>query len=183
MAKWTNNIDLANSIEYNTNNKWVKENNLVTVREYEDFYSKVMSINTGTHFEKTHNDLYIIPTGDEFGVNNTLIFTDGNSVNPSIEKIVHIFLDDETDIKKVRDYIYGKEISKWKISRGDVTKIYGENVFREYNKPNSGYIYWYDTNREGNSRTENKPDNRQLHNRTGNTGESEITLKCCIPNL
>ena len=35
-----NNIALSNDKGYTVDNSWVKENNIVTTREYEDFYSK-----------------------------------------------------------------------------------------------------------------------------------------------
>ncbi len=159
-----------------TNSRWVKDNSIVSDREYEDFISKVMSIKTGTHFEKASNGLYIIPTGDEFGINSTLIFTDGNSNNPSIEKVVHINLDNETAIEKVRDYIYEKEIGKWKYASRVVGNIFPKGVFSEYRAEDFRNFHSSAGRRQRSARGKDTGNNRQQQNRAGNSGQSEKTL-------
>ena len=159
-----------------TNSRWVKDNSIVSDREYEDFISKVMSIKTGTHFEKASNGLYIIPTGDEFGINNTLIFTDGNSNNPSIETVVHINLDNETAIEKVRDYIYEKEIGKWKYASRVVGNIFPKGVFSEYRAEDFRNFRSSAGRRQRSARGKDTGNNRQQQNRAGNSGQGEKTL-------
>ncbi len=172
-----NKVDTDSILGYNTDNNWAKDNGIITVREQEDFYSKVMSINTGTHFEKTKNGLYIIPTGDEYGVNNTLIFTDGDTVNPSIEKVVKISLDNETSIDEVRRYIYGQEISEWNFASEIANNYFGEGVVQEYTKSDFYNIRSAAGRSEGRTRQENIGDNRQQPDGRGDTGKSNETVE------
>ena len=116
--------------------------------------------------------MYIIPTGDEFGVNNTLIFTDGNPTDPEIERVVHIFLDNETDIEKVRDIIYGKEVNQWTPKSDIASNIYGTENFAEYTKDNIRNVHSTIGGSEGSTRPENSGDNSQQRNRTGDSGKS-----------
>ena len=59
------------------------------------------------------------------GVNNTLIISDGNFNNPSIEKVYHIDLDNETDIEIVRRYIYEEE-KLGSLQGNDIAVLYGQ---------------------------------------------------------
>ena len=171
-------VDIDNYTENSyTKSKWVKEYKVVTPREYEDFISKVMSIRTGTHFEKASNGLYMIPTGDEFGVNNTIIFTDGNYNNPSVEKVVHINLDNETAIEKVRDYIYEKEIGKWKYASRVAGNIFSKELFTEHRIEDFRDIHSTSRRTEGSTRTEDSGHNSQQRNGRRNYKEGTGTLK------
>ena len=174
--KYSRNIDKYGNNSY-TDSKWIKDNNIVSDREYEDFVSKVMSIKSGTYFEKTSNGLYMIPTGNEFGVNNTIIFTDGNVNNPSVEKVVHINLDNETDIEKVRDVIYAKETNKWAPESDIAGDVYGEKNFKEYSKGDFHNIYSSSGRRKRGARTENSGYNQQQRNGRRNYTEGTGTLK------
>ena len=57
--------------------------------------------------------------------NNTLIISDGNFNNPSIEKVYHIDLDNETDIEIVRRYIYEEE-KLGSLQGNDIAVLYGQ---------------------------------------------------------
>ncbi|MEG1781734.1 MAG: hypothetical protein RR253_00630, partial [Oscillospiraceae bacterium] len=101
--KYTTRRDIADYNENSYNKRgWAILNDVLSKNEVASFFSKL----TGTYLEKGKDGLYIVPVGDKFGVNNKLIFTDGKFKNPSVEKVIEINLDSETDIEIVREDIY-----------------------------------------------------------------------------
>ena len=57
-------------------------------------------------------------------MNNTLVIGNGSFYNPSIEKIYHIILYNETGIEIVRDVIYESEKnSEWALQSNVIKKI------------------------------------------------------------
>ena len=101
------------------------------------------------------------------------IGTDGDSINPSIEKVVHILLDNETDIEKVRDYIYGKEINKWPRKSNVIEAFYGPEYFYGYTRSNSRNLQKDSRSNKGSTRTEDKSDSGFLSERGRSDSENE----------
>ena len=72
------------------------------------------------------------------GVNSTLVISNGDYLNPSIEKVYHIDLDGETDIEIVRRYIYEEE-RIGTLQGNDIAVLYGQELvsfFKSEDFPN-----------------------------------------------
>ena len=102
-------IDKYSEGGYNRNG-WAYVNGILYGRATAVFLSKVASIKTGVKFVRSADGDYIIPTGHEDGINNILVYTDGNILNPSIDRIVKINLDNETNIELIRGELFAKYI-------------------------------------------------------------------------
>lgn len=109
------------------------DSGLVTKQEFAVFFEKLGSLKRGDSYRKTKDGLYMIPTGEN-GVENTIIVTNGDYVNPSIEGIVKINLDNENDIYKVREAYYESRTGM-RSSLGETVGSYREEgLFTEYNR-------------------------------------------------
>jgi len=88
---------------------WAVVNEVLDETEQAALFDRLSDKKNGTSFERTHDKKYIFPVGEEFGVNNVLVVSNGNYYKPSIERIHRIMLDNETDIDIVRRYLYAAE--------------------------------------------------------------------------
>ncbi len=88
---------------------WAVVNEVLDETEQAVLFDRLSDKKNGTSFEQTHDKKYIFPVGEEFGVNNVLVVSNGNYYKPSIERIHRIMLDNETDIDIVRRYLYAAE--------------------------------------------------------------------------
>jgi hypothetical protein len=86
---------------------------LLTEKELSNLFDKISDKHLGTQFTKNRDGLFIIPVGDEFGINNKLIYTNGNYYDPSIEQVVTINLHTETKIDMIRRSILYEEANGW----------------------------------------------------------------------
>jgi len=92
---------------------WAINNGLLTEKELSNLFDKISDKHLGTQFTKNQDGLFIIPVGDEFGINNKLIYTNGNYYDPSIEQVVTINLHTETKIDMIRRSILYEEANGW----------------------------------------------------------------------
>jgi len=92
---------------------WAINNGLLTEKELSNLFDKISDKHLGTQFTKNRDGLFIIPVGDEFGINNKLIYTNGNYYDPSIEQVVTINLHTETKIDMIRRSILYEEANGW----------------------------------------------------------------------
>ena len=155
---------------------WVKVNNVLSDRELADFMSKVgvKKRQNNKWYLDLHNGKHMFAVGID-GVNNILIVSDGNFNNPSIERVYHIGLDNETDIENVRDGIYARENGNFALSseiiqdywRDEPVYVYGPSDFFSY----EGVISEY----EGKYGKRNLRKNKRLQN--GKRSNSETTIK------
>lgn len=102
--------------EYN-HHGWASVNCAISGKELSVFYRKIAEIKTGTVFSKNGKRQTIIPVGEKFGVENVLVFTNGNYDSPSIDKVIRIDLDTATEIEFLREAIYN----------GDFTNVEQDN--------------------------------------------------------
>ncbi len=117
---------------------WATENRVLKKVEHEDWKSKLSALKGNLRFVKADSGSIIIPVGNEFGINNVLVYTRGTYENPEIEKVVRInpsaygrqLNDDELDA--TRREIYNRE----KQHNWDAAEIV-EGFFRK------GYIRIY----------------------------------------
>lgn len=110
-------------------NLQAKVNDVLNNRELADFQMKVG--------DKKRQENWRLPLGKGRsmfavgidGVNNKLIISDGKFNSPSIEKVYHINLNNETDIEIVRDVIYESEkYGEWSLQSTLVEEMFGNEV-------------------------------------------------------
>lgn len=124
-------IDKYSENGYNRNG-WAYVNGILYGRATAVFLSKVASIKTGVKFIRSADGDYIIPTGHEDGINNILVYTDGNISNPSIDKVVKINFDNETNIEFIRKDIFSNERQGLPNAAEVVSITFGEEFCRVY---------------------------------------------------
>ncbi|MDO4481670.1 MAG: hypothetical protein Q4C14_02940 [Bacillota bacterium] len=98
--------------EYNRRG-WAVQNQILTRREYARFEKQVGDKKRGDKYNRSAEGILIIPTGDEQGIENVLVYTDAKHGNPSIEKVVIINGEYETilaDIRKTYIMTKNKEL-------------------------------------------------------------------------
>lgn len=88
---------------------WAVENKILTKKQYARFNKQIGDIRRGEQYNKSSDGLYIVPTGDEQGIENVLVYTDARFADPSIEKVVFIDSDDATAIDITTEVIYFAE--------------------------------------------------------------------------
>lgn len=160
-----NDIENMSRKDYN-NHGWAKVNDVLTNSEFADFMTKVgIKERQNNHwYLDLHNGKHMFAVGVD-GVNNILIVSDGNFNNPSIERVYHIGLDNETDIENVRDGIYARENRNFALSseiiqdywRDEPVYVYGPSDFFSYE--------WLISEYEGKYGKRNLGNNKRLQNR------------------
>ena len=84
---------------------WATVNGVLSQNETGAFIEKVGERKRGASFNQSTEGYYMIPVGEN-GIENKVIYTDGNWDAPSIEKVIKIKAADETSIDIVRGYLY-----------------------------------------------------------------------------
>lgn len=142
---------------------WAKVNDVLSDTELADFQSKV-----GERKRLDGEWLYNLGKGKQMyavgvdGVNNTLVISDGNYENPSIEKVYHIGLNNETDIEVLRDEIYKREKDSERTLSSDViTNLFADEPIGAYRIED---FFDYQTMREEYEGTKGKRNTRNSQN-------------------
>ncbi|MDD6880845.1 MAG: hypothetical protein PUE18_04650 [Firmicutes bacterium] len=81
-------------------------------------------------YYELENGKYMFAVGID-GVNSTLIISNDDYLNPSIEKVYHINLDSESDIEIVRRYIYEEE-RLGALQGNDIAVLFGQELVSFY---------------------------------------------------
>ena len=166
-------IDNGNEDTYNKY-RWAIDNGLLSNAESAVFFENIGAIKRGEKFRKTYDGYYMIPTGEN-GINNTIVITDGNYIEPSIESVIKINADNETDIETFREDIYESK-SRMHSSASKIVRSYEEKgILVEYKRSD---IWLYDGIRtyygESDRRTvgRDRRDNSRQRYGNGSLGES-----------
>lgn len=139
---------------------WASANKLITKAEYGQLENIINNRSNLSKLNKSIDGKYMVAVGEN-GVNNKIIFTDAGIDSYSIDKIIKIGIDNETDLAIVREEIY--ELESAGISSED-------SWLFEVNTPNDfSYIAW-SQKRAGTGK--NAQDN---YGRTDRTGSSKRT--------
>lgn len=172
-------IDNYTSETYNKYG-WAYVNHVLNAEESADFFNKLSDIKNGVEANRTFDGKYIISVGAENGVNNVLVFTDGNYKNPSVDRVIRINLHDETSIEIVREDIY--EIERTGRTENEVIEnlfapgvvsAYSEDVFPNYRQLRTGN----GSRNPGSSGSEIDTDHRIQQDRGRNVGEAGQPVK------
>lgn len=136
----------------------------------------------GGFFPKTSDGKYIFEVGDEFGVNNVLIVSDGEYVNPSIERVYRIDPDNETDIEiiGVRREIYAREGKSSERAVPLIADLFGEGLIRIYGIEDFGTfqeVLGHRSRKQRDGSAETDILDREQRDGNGDTGEAESAVK------
>ncbi len=169
------NVDDYTEAEYNKFG-WARVNGVLDGSELRTFYERISDRKNGAYAPKTADGKYIFAVGEKFGVNNTVIVTDGRYANPSIERVYRINLDNETDIEIVRDIIYEREQQDGARTRDVIETYFDPEVVKGYGRYDYAN-YEEQLKKPRANRIPNKHDYRFEQDGSGDNGEVEQTVK------
>lgn len=130
-------IDTYDEKQYN-NFGWTRVNGVLSYRENGNFRAKYGEIKSGKQsgVHRTSKGEIIVETNDmeggKHGVNNVLVFAKGSYEDYRITKVIRLKINNETELEKVRDYIYGKETDEYRKSYYQTDDIIGLLYEEEY---------------------------------------------------
>ncbi len=130
-------IDTYDEKQYN-NFGWARVNGVLSYRENGNFRTKYGEIKSGKQsgVHRTSKGEIIVETNDmeggKHGVNNVLVFAKGSYEDYRITKVIRLKINNETELEKVRDYIYGKETDEYRKSYYQTDDIIGLLYEEEY---------------------------------------------------
>ena len=105
-------VDIYTEEEYN-NFGWAREAEAISVKELDDLYSKIQEKGTLRRFKQSASGEAIVEINDKphttLGVDNVFAFVKGSKNFPEITRVIRVSLFSETDMEKVRKYIYARE--------------------------------------------------------------------------
>lgn len=105
----------------------------ITPKENRDLESKVF-VKGRRRENRTADGFYYYDVGEENGVNNTIVVSDGAKGDQSVERVYRIALDSETDIEYVRDFIHDAEQQLGKRAYRYVESTYEPELVRAYRR-------------------------------------------------
>lgn len=167
------NIDNGNEDNYNKY-RWAIDNGLLSNAESAVFFENIGAIKRGEKFRKTYDGYYMIPTGEN-GINNTIVITDGDYIKPSIESVIKINIDNETELSNVREDIYESKAGMHSSTSEIVRGYEEEGISIEYKRKD---IWIYDgiSSEVGRKNAENEGvyrNNSRQRNGRGSFGEDK----------
>lgn len=166
-------IDNGNEDTYNKY-RWAMDNGLLSNAESAVFFENIGAIKRGEKFRKTYDGYYMIPTGEN-GINNTIVITDGDYIKPSIESVIKINIDNETELSNVREDIYESKAGMHSSTSEIVRGYEEEGISIEYKRED---IWIYDgiSSEVGRKNAENEGvyrNNSRQRNGRGSFGEDK----------
>ncbi len=108
---------------------WAIANNLLSKEEIGVLNSSIGKLNSGEHFNKNADGFYMIPVGEN-GVLNKIVFTDGKRNSYSINQIIDINCNNETDLTDIRGFIYERERYAIQTEDSQLFEVYYSKDFR-----------------------------------------------------
>lgn len=87
---------------------WATANGILTKNELGSLNSAIGEMRNGAQYVKNADGLYMVPVGEN-GVLNKIVFTDGKYNSYSIDTVITINLNNETDLSIERSIIYASE--------------------------------------------------------------------------
>ncbi len=108
---------------------WAVASNLLLKEEIGVLNSAIGNMNRGEVYNKNSDGFFMIPVGEK-GILNKIIFTDGKKGSYSINSIIEIACDNETDLTDIRSVVYARERNGIHTENSDLFKIYYSKDFR-----------------------------------------------------
>ena len=164
--------DKGKEREYNI--KWATDSKILAKNELANLSEKLQ--NKAGY--KQVSDGKIVAVGEEYGINNKLLFFRDYTTFSELEKIVVVWSDEETIIGPIRREIYGKSTSVYSNSTQNVYAYYPDVNIREYRNKNSKH-FQKDRSRFEKIRSTRRQDNRDfeiIRNGERDSGENRKTV-------
>ena len=108
---------------------WATANDVLSRAELGVLGRAIGSLNNGEYYEQTSDGLFMIPVGEN-GVLNKIVFTDGKQEAYSIDKVIEIYSDNETDLSDLRGVVYEREEIGIHTENSQLFKIYTSDDVR-----------------------------------------------------
>lgn len=108
---------------------WAVANNLLSKEELGVLNSAIGNISRGEVYNKNSDGYFMIPVGGK-GILNKIIFTDGKKGGYSINSIIEIACNNETDLTDIRGVIYAGEKHGIHTENSELFKIYYGKDYR-----------------------------------------------------
>ncbi len=162
--------------EYN-HHYWAVANDVLSTKESGALRSAVGEINQGAYYPQTADGKYMVAVGEN-GVLNKIVFTDGGQEAYSVEKVIEIDFDNETDLDYTRSDIYHAESIGIRAENSDLFKVhYGSNYafddFQRTRARNSRNNLIEQDGRRSGAEAENRTGNEVKHSLRENATDSE----------
>ncbi len=141
--------------QYN-NFGWTRYDNILSAKQIKMLDEKLYELSKrNIYFNKTSDGQYIIPIGEDYGLYNVLVYTNGDAINPKISKIVKLaHANDELELiwKELLD---GKELTERTINEAKsyVDETYGEWWIEKIDASSRTPFRTFDEERKRNERT------------------------------
>ena len=140
---------------------WAIANDLLSKEEIGVLNSSIGKLNSGEHFNKNADGFYMIPVGEK-GVLNKIVFTNGKRNSYSIDTVIKINLDNETDLSIERGIIYASERKGIYTETNEIVEVFYAKDFK-----------YSDFKR---NLAKDTQDSNGKQNRTRNNGKIKISL-------
>lgn len=154
--------------EYN-HHYWAVANDVLSTGEIGSLQSAVGKINQGEYYPQTSDGKYMVAVGEN-GVLNKVVFTDGGQESYSVDKVIEIYSDNETDLSVAREIIYERENAGVSTEDSSIFKIhFGDDVdFFEFSRKLK------ENARNSNVKRDGRRSGAETENRTGNRTGNEV---------
>ena len=171
---------------------WARYAEAISSSELDDMYSKIQEKGSLRRFRRSANDEAIIEVNDKpyttLGVDNVFVFVKGSKNSPYITRVIRVSLYSETDMEKVRKYIYAREKGNSNSRASIIVRnlLEEDGLFGEYRREYFDSYQEYRTQvgergigseGEGDSRTDRDGDQR-----TGTFEEDFSNVRYALPN-
>ena len=141
---------------------WAIAYELLSKDELGMLNSAITNLNDGTSYEQNSDGFYMIPIGEN-GVLNKIVFTDGKQDYYSINQIIVIYRNNETELSDIREFIYERENIGISTETTDLFETYYAKAFRY-----SDFV---------GSIQKNERDSNGEQNGRGSSGKTQFSLK------
>ena len=175
-------VDQYTEEQYN-NFGWVRYNGVLSNTAFSLLSQKIAEIKTGGNFHRSRYGDYIIPVGEESGIYNILVYTDGDITNPHIRKVIEIDAINDIILQSIKDDIYYAEREKQYDAYWYVEQIYGDENISLYTRQDSATFRQYAREQEGRISREGNTVNKRRNEGGGTSEGFEDTVKYSISLL
>ena len=170
-------VDTYTEEQYNSFG-WARYSEALTKNELDDLYSKLQEKKNLRRFKQSAQGEAIIEVNNKphttLGVDNVFVFVKGKATEPEITRVMRVSLFSETDMQKVRKYIYAREKSSPDGRESIIVRnIFDSGLFAEYRREDFGSYQEYLSEirkRSSGSKSKGNP----LVNRVGNERERDL---------
>ena len=174
-------VDIYTEEEYN-NFGWARDADAISVKELDDLYSKIQEKGTLRRFKQSASGEAIVEVNNKprttLDVDNVFVFVKGTKNFPEITRVLRVSLFSETDMEKVRKYIYAREKNHPDARAGafDGNALWEDGLVYEYTRRDwADYQKYWAQIRQRSVRGEGAGDSGAYRNRDFGSGATEKT--------